>query len=427
MHDDLMTDLVRQYTARTPASGEYSAQLRRHLPGGETRSVTYFEPYPIMLAEGHGARVSDVDGNEYTDALNNYTALVHGHGFGPAADAAIAAIPCGTVFPAPHPAQLRLASLLTGRYPAVDLVRFTNSGTEAALLALRIARRATGRIKVLMFSGGYHGSVPELVDRGPDTITVPYNDADQAADQIDDSVAAVFAEPFLGSSGVIPAAPGFLRQVADLCRAAGSVFVLDEVQALRNAPRGIHAELGLTPDLVVMGKLIGGGFPVGAIGGRRDLMELTSAARPGSLPGSGTFNGNVITMVAGAASLTALDAAAIMTLNGRAASLADRIEAAARRAGMPVSVTRAGSILHVHLLAEPPVNAEQARVVPAGWQAALHLALLLEGVYTAPRGMLNLSTAMNGADLDVLHAGYQTAFQRIRDLASAGPVPASRI
>src|ERR1700730_10744107 len=193
MRGDLMADLVRQYTARTPASREYFGQLRQHLPGGETRSITYFEPYPVVLAEGHGARVRDVDGNEYTDALNNYTALVHGHGFGPATDAAIAAIPTGTVFPAPHPAQLRLATLLTGRYPAVELVRFTNSGTEAALFALRIARRATGRRAVLMFSGGYHGSVPELVDGGPDTITVAYNDAGQAADRIADSVAAVFA------------------------------------------------------------------------------------------------------------------------------------------------------------------------------------------------------------------------------------------
>jgi glutamate-1-semialdehyde 2,1-aminomutase len=418
-------DLIREYQARTPGSGDYHQQACSHLPGGETRAVTHYEPYPIVLAEGHGALLGDVDGNEYVDVLNNYTALVHGHAFGPVVEAVQAALPSGTAFPAPHPAQLRLARMLTERYPAVERVRFTNSGTEAALLTLRIVRAATGRRRVVTFTGGYHGTVPELIDGGADTVRVPYNDVGQAAAVIDSTVAAVFAEPFLGSGGVIPATPEFLQQVQDRARAAGALFVLDEVQSLRNALHGTHATHDLTPDLLMMGKIIGGGFPVGAVGGRASLMDLTSAARPDGLACSGTFNGNVITMTAGAAALAALDGPAISALNTRAQALADQIEAAARRAAVPCSVTRAGSILHVHLLGSAPASAAAADAVPSGRTSALHLALLLEGVYTAPRGMLSLSTALDDSLLARVADGYAYAFLRIRDLVTAADLTAS--
>jgi glutamate-1-semialdehyde 2,1-aminomutase len=414
-------DLTGEFAARTGRSAEHYRQACAYLPGGETRSVTLYQPYPVVLAEGHGAVVRDLDGNEYVDVLNNYTSLVHGHAFGPVLAAVAAALPDGTVFPAPHPAQVRLAEMICDRYPAVPRVRFTNSGTEASLLALRIARAATGRRRIVVFTGAYHGGVPDIIDGGPDTVWVPYNDADQAVAVIDASIAAVFVEPFLGSAGVILAAPGFLARIADRAREVGAVFVLDEVQALRNAPNGTHAALGLQPDLVTMGKIIGGGFPVGAVGGRTELMDLTSAARPGSLSCSGTFNGNVITMAAGAAALAALDGPAIAELNGRARELGSRIEAAAARAGIPASVTRAGSIMHVHLADRAPTSAEQADAVPAAWESALHLALLLEGVYAAPRGMLDLSTVIGDDLLTRVADGYAAAFGRIRDVIASGP------
>ena len=424
-----MTDnelsLAGEYAARTPRSRAYHQQACRCLPGGETRSVTHYKPYPVVLAEGRGAVVCDLDGHEYVDVLNNYTALVHGHAFPPVLAAVQAALPAGTVFPAPHPAQLRLARMLTERYPAVERVRFTNSGTEAALLGLRIARAATGRRRVVTFSGGYHGSVPEIIDGGDQIVRVCYNDAAQAAAEIDSSVAAVFAEPFLGSGGVIPAAPGFLRQIQDRAHAVGSLFVLDEVQSLRNALHGAHASLGLEPDLLLMGKIIGGGFPVGAVGGHASLMDLTSATRPGGLACSGTFNGNVITMTAGAAALAALDGPAISALTERANALADQIETAASRAQVPATVTRAGSVLHVHLLSCRPGTAEAADAAPTAWASALHLALLLEGVYAAPRGMLNLSTALDDSLLARAAAGYAGAFLRIRDLVASRPLTAS--
>jgi glutamate-1-semialdehyde 2,1-aminomutase len=421
------TPTIEEYEARTPLSRTYYEQFCRHLPGGETRSVTQYDPYPVVLTEGHGAVVRDVDGNEYIDVLNNYTVLVHGHGFRPIVEAVQAVLATGVVFPAPHLRLLEMAQIMTGRYPLVERVRFTNSGTEASLLALRIVRAATGRQRVVIFEGGYHGSIPEFLDGGEQTVRVPYNDTDRAVATIDSSVAAVFAEPFLGSGGVIPGTPGFLHAIEDRAHAVGGLFVLDEVQSLRNAFHGMHSSLGLEPDLLVMGKVIGGGFPVGALGGAESLMNLTNTRKGGHLAHSGSFNGNVATMAGGVASLRALDEAAISALNGRAESLADQIEHTARRVGIPASVTRAGSILHVHLVEHRPTNAEADKTVPEAWVSALHLALLLEGVYAAPRGMLNLSTALDDDQLARVAVAYEKAFSRIapfldasRPMTSAG-------
>lgn len=399
----LPPDLVKEYSARTPASRALYHRFVAALPGGETRSVTFYSPYPLVLERGQGAHVVDADGNEYLDVLNNYTALVHGHAAPPIVRAAAAAMAEGTVFPAPTRHQLELAEAIVMRFPAVELVRFTNSGTEASLLALRLARRATGRRGLVMFEGGYHGTAPEFVDDEPDTRRVPYNDLNAVRAAVNERTAAVFVEPFLGSGGVIPARDGFLAGIEAIAASAGALVVLDEVQSLRSHLPGVHGEQGLHPDLITLGKIIGGGFPVGAVGGRGDLMSLTAANRPGAMMHSGTFNGNSVTAAAGLASLRLLDASAIATLNRRAAFLAGRISEAGHRSDLNVAITRYGSIMQVHL--KPGERSITA--------ASLHLALLLEGVYAAPRGMLNLSTALTDADLERVASGYASAFQRL--------------
>ena len=218
----------------------------------------------------------------------------------------------------------------------------------------------------------------------------------------DHDIAAVFAEPFLGAGGVRPAAPGFLAAVAGLARDHDVLFVLDEVQGLRNWSGGEQGRLGLTPDLTLLGKIIGGGFPIGAVGGRADLLELTVAAMtPAYVTHAGTFNGHLAAAVAGTMTLRHLDEAAIARLNDSAGALADQILAGAAAAGVPAEVTRAGSIMNVHL-ARPEQLAD------------LHLALLLNGVYTTPRGMINLSTALSPGDLDDIAAAYTTAFTMVR-------------
>jgi glutamate-1-semialdehyde 2,1-aminomutase len=397
--------LVRAYRERTPGSAASFEAARRVLPGGETRAVTSYPPYPLIITEGHGARLTDADGHVYLDLVNNYTAMVHGSAFGPATEAVAGLLPQGYAFASPHPHQVALAELLAARVPSVQRVRFTNSGTEAALLAARIAARATGRRRLLMFDGAYHGSATPFLPGSPDVVRVPWNDLDAVAALLGrpgHDVGAVFAEPFLGAGGVRPAAPGFLAGVAGLAREHEVLFVLDEVQALRNGFGGEQGRLGLTPDLTLLGKIIGGGFPIGAVGGRADLLELTVASlTPGYVTHAGTFNGHLAAAVAGTMTLRYLDAAAIARLNDAAATLANRIAAGAASAGVPAEVTRAGSIMNVHL-AGP------------GQLADLHLALLLNGVYTTPRGMINLSTALTPGDLDDIAAAYATAFTMLR-------------
>jgi glutamate-1-semialdehyde 2,1-aminomutase len=396
--------LVRAYCERTPGSAASFEAARRVLPGGETRAVTSYPPYPVIVTEGHGARLTDVDGHVYLDLVNNYTAMVHGSAFAPATEAVADLLPQGYAFASPHPYQVALAELLAARVPSVRRVRFTNSGTEAALLAARIVVRATGRRRLLMFDGAYHGSATLFLPGSPDVVRVPWNDLDAVTallGQAGHDVAAVFAEPFLGAGGVRPAAPGFLAAVAALARDRDVLFVLDEVQGLRNGFGGEQGRLGLTPDLTLLGKIIGGGFPIGAVGGRADLLELTVAAMtPGYVTHAGTFNGHLAAAVAGTMTLRHLDAAAISRLNDAAAALAGRIAAAAG-AGVPAEVTRAGSIMNVHLNGP-------------GQLADLHLALLLNGVYTTPRGMINLSTALSPGDLDDIAAAYETAFTMVR-------------
>jgi len=396
-------DLVREYRDRTPASAAAFEAARRVLPGGETRAVTTYPPYPVILTEGQGAWLLDLDGHRYLDLVNNYTSLVHGNAFGPVNDELAELLPRGLAFASPHLHQIALAELLISRLSSVQRVRFTNSGTEASLLAARIVLRATGRDRLLLFDGAYHGSAALFLPGSPSVLRAPWNDLDALTALLDehgDQIAAVFAEPFLGAGGVRPAAPGFLTAVADLARARGALFVLDEVQGLRNGLGGEQGRLGLTPDLTLLGKIIGGGFPIGAVGGRADLLELTVAAStPGNVSHAGTFNGHLAAAVAGAVTLRHLDGEAINRLNESAGALSERIAAAAAAAAVPAEVTRAGSIMHVHL--------------DGAAEVSLHLALLLNGIYATPRGMINLSTALTAADLDAVGAAYETAFGMI--------------
>jgi len=398
-------DLVRAYTERTPGSAAAVEAARRVLPGGETRAVTSYPPYPVIITEGHGARLTDADGHVYLDLVNNYTAMVHGSAFGPAVDAVADLLPQGYAFASPHPYQVALAELISARVPSVQRVRFTNSGTEAALLAARIVSRATGRRRLLMFDGAYHGSATLFLPGSPGVARAPWNDLAAVTallEQPEHDIAAVFAEPFLGAGGVRPAEPGFLAAVAGLAGERGVLFVLDEVQGLRNGLGGEQGRLGLTPDLTLLGKIIGGGFPIGAVGGRADLLELTVAAMtPGNVTHAGTFNGHLAAAAAGMMTLRYLDEAAIIRLNEAAAELASSIVDGATAAGVAAEVTRSGSIMNVHL-GDP------------GQLADLHIALLLNGVYTTARGMINLSTALSPGDLDDIAAAYAAAFTQVR-------------
>jgi len=407
-----LQELKREYQSRTVGSQRLHDRLIHVLPGGETRSVTHFDPYPVAIQAATGATILDVDGNEYIDVLNNYTSLVHGHGYGPAVEAIARATASGLAYSGPHLALLELAELLVARYPAVELVRFTNSGTEAALLALRIARNYTGRQGVIIFEGGYHGAVPQFLDGDPHVVRLPYNEVEQARKAVGSDTAAVFVEPFLGSGGVVSAEGGFLESLRSITAATGTLMILDEVQSLRNHYAGVHGALKIAPDLILMGKIIGGGTPVGAVGGRATVLQSTAPSTRGGLQHSGTFNGNPLTMAAGAAALRGLDQDAIELLNTRSMTLASALEEVIATSGVAAYVTRAGSILHVHSGSVHPAT-RAASVDDVDRAAALHLALLLEGVYAAPRGMLNLSTVLTAGELQTVMGAYSRALARV--------------
>lgn len=405
-------DLVAEYAAARPTSRQIFEQAKQLFPGGETRAVTHFAPFPTIVLEGHGSRLLDADGHSYLDLVNNYTSLVHGNAFPPITEAIAATAATGTVFASMHPAQMALVEALIGRVPAMQSMRLTNSGSEASALGLRIARHATGRRVLVVLEGSYHGAVAPFTPDEPEVRTLPFGELDAIDALIDDDVAAVFAEPFLGAGGVIEVPAEYLRALRDRARQVGAVFVLDEVQSLRNEYHGVGERLGLDPDLVTVAKVIGGGLPIGGVGGRRELLELTSPFRAGRIAHSGTFNGHVVAAAAGLVSVEHLTQAAIDRLNAGAAKLAAAIEGAGVAAGFPVAVGRAGSILNVHP-GEAPVPDPQTAKRHSTARAALHLALLGEGVYTSTRGMINLSTVLTDEELTNAAAAYERAFRRL--------------
>ena len=382
------------YRERTPRSAGLAVRAEAVMPGGDTRSATYHEPYPLTIVEGAGHEIVDVDGNRYFDLIMNYTSLVHGHAYPPIVEAVAGQAARGSAWAARNLPQLELAETLVERIGSVERMRFTNSGTEANLVAIQIARLATGRRKILMARHGYHGSAEETEvgthgHEGPTTLIAPYGDRaafETILVEHGDDIAAVILEPVMGAGGIVEAPAGFLAGVHAAARRARVVFILDEVITLRLAPGGCQERQGIVPDLTTMGKIIGGGLPVGGVGGRADLLALLDP-RTGRATHSGTFNGNPMTTAAGLVSIRELTAERIEVMSRHTERLADGIAAAADAVGVPVEVRRAGSLLAVNLADEAV-------------QSAFHLAALNHGAFFAPRGMIALSTITDDAIVD---------------------------
>ncbi|MCL4559459.1 MAG: aspartate aminotransferase family protein [Chloroflexi bacterium] len=433
MGDALLENLLQKtqstYVQRTPRSQQAHQRARLALPGGDTRSSTYFKPHPVYIARGSGAVIEDLDGNRYLDFLNNYTSLVLGHAHPAVVEAVGAALPDGTVFGAPHLAQVELAERICARMPGIDLVRFCNSGTEAVMYAVRLARIYTGKPLVIKMEGGYHGTSdvleisvhPDVAKAGPPdkplplpesrgippglaevSPVAPFNDAEAVQDLLEEhrgQVAAVLLEPMMGSAGAIPPQPGYLQKLRELTRQYGCLLIFDEVQTMRFSPGGAQALYGVVPDITAIGKIIGGGFPIGGVGGTREIMSVYDPEKPGSVSHGGTFNGHPLAMIAGCATLDVLDQAAIDRLNLLAGKLIQGLREAFAQHGMRGQVTGAGSILNVHFTPQSVVNYRGAESSPEPLTRLLHLLLLERGIYTAKRGMLNISVPMAESDV----------------------------
>jgi glutamate-1-semialdehyde 2,1-aminomutase len=412
------------------------------MPGGSTRTSTWFAPYPVWIREGRGARLTDVDGNDYLDVLNNYTSLIHGHAHPAIVRAIRRQAGRGTAFGAPDRTQVELARLLVERFGA-DQVRFTNSGTEAVMQAVRVARAFTGRRVVAKVEGAYHGSwdgiaastSPDLRRAGPadrpvavpdgpdidasrlrDLVILPFNrldDARRILEGVGEHLAAVIVEPVNARGGMIPADAAFLEGLRAVTRALGAVLILDEVITARLAPGGAQSGYGVRPDLTVLGKIVGGGLPIGAVMGRADMLALVDPRRSGHLEMSGTFNGNPLTMVAGRVAMELMTPGEYERINGLGSRLRAGIEAAGRRAGVPVVATGAGSLLNVHLSSVAVHDYRDMVTLDAARRRRLHLALLEEGIFAASRGLMCISTPMDEGDVDAISAGVGRALGRL--------------
>ncbi|HEX3088400.1 MAG TPA: aminotransferase class III-fold pyridoxal phosphate-dependent enzyme, partial [Ilumatobacteraceae bacterium] len=307
-----------------------------------------------------------------------------------------------------HPAEIRFAELVCNRF-GHQRVRFTNSGTEANLMALTLSRIVTGRSMVMVMFGGYHGGVFYYSHGNAPwnipfpTIVAPYNDLDGCEALIDEyalDLAAVIVEPMLGS-GCVPADARFLSGLANAAQRAGAIFITDEVMTSRHGPRGLADLLGVRPDIATFGKYFAGGFSFGAFAGRADLLDRFDAARPDAIPHAGTFNNNVATMSAGCVVLGELFTSdTAITLTARGEELRGRIDDVLHQHKLPLNITGFGSMNAIHALERRPQNGSDLLDRDPFLQEALFLALLRRGVYTAPRGSLNLGLAVTEWDLD---------------------------
>ncbi|SHJ18196.1 glutamate-1-semialdehyde 2,1-aminomutase [Roseomonas rosea] len=407
---DAVAEARARYAAARPESAAIHAQARGRLAGGNTRSVLFYAPFPTAMERGEGCWLLDVDGNRYLDLCGEYTAGLLGHTDARVAAAVARAMDGGISLAGVGRAEGAFAALMCERFPVLERVRFTNSGTEANLLALAAARAFTGRTAVMAFEGGYHGGVLSYtagqnpVNMPVPTLLVPYNDIEAARTMLrkrGGEIAAVIVEPMLGSGGCIPAAPGFLAMLREETAACGALLICDEVMTSRHGPSGAAALAGVRPDLATFGKWIAGGLTAGAFGGREAVMAVFDGHRPGSLPHAGTFNNNVLSMAAGPVALAeAFPPARAETLFAFGESLRARLNAVFREAGVPACFTGMGSMMTVHFRDPPPDRPYAEGPEEAALRELFFFDMLEAGIYLARRGMVALSLPVGPAEAD---------------------------
>jgi glutamate-1-semialdehyde 2,1-aminomutase len=401
--------MLRRKRSRYTRSEKLFAASSRILPGGVDSPVRAFKSvggHPVFVARARGSRLEDVDGNRYVDYVMSWGPLIHGHAPRGLLKALAAAAARGTSFGAPTELETRLAQRVAMLMPSMERVRFVSSGTEAAMSALRVARAATGRDRIIKFEGCYHGHADAfLVQAGSgamtlgvptspgvpaaaarDTLLARYNDlasVESLFKRHRGAIAAVFVEPIAGNMGVVPPAPGFLAGLRALCDAAGALLVFDEViSGFRAATGGAQKLAGVRPDLTCLGKIIGGGLPVGAYGGRAGVMELVAPAGP--VYQAGTLSGNPLAMTAGLWSLEALTPRLYPRLAKRGARLAAGLADAARAASVPLQVNAFGSMLTPFFTRQPVRDFQSALAADAQAYGRFFHAMLGLGVYPPP-------------------------------------------
>jgi glutamate-1-semialdehyde 2,1-aminomutase len=414
-----VSDEAQRYRDRTPASGRRFEEFRRYLPGGDSRSTIFYPPYPAVLVQGDGCRVVDLDGNRLLDFTGNHSVLVHGYGAPRVVEAIRRQVEQGTCFPGPTEVQLRFARHLVGRIGSLERVRFTNSGTEAVMMAVRGARKFTGRRKIAKLEGGFHGTSEDVMgSEHPDLVVLPADDAGAAVTALEGraaEIAALLVEPVQGSAGMLPLELGYLQALREATRRLGIVLVFDEVVSLRVAYGGAEEHFGTTPDLCCLGKLIGGGLPLGAFGGREEIMRLFDPSHgPPVIPHPGSYNANPVSLAAGLATLELLTREAVARLNAMGERVRAGLAEVFAEAGIPASITGLGSLFGIHLTQGPVRTIRDAARADATLRHRIFLGLFGEGILIDPRGVGTLSTAIGEAELEEFLRALRTVLSRIR-------------
>jgi glutamate-1-semialdehyde 2,1-aminomutase len=419
--DEIDTAIAKasdRFLAARPKTQALHDRAKAVMPGGNTRTVLYTAPIPLRVASAEGAVITDVDGHSYVDLLGEYSAGLYGHSHPRVTRAVGDALKMGINLGAHHGLEVNFAETVTQRF-GLDLVRFTNSGTEANMMALGAARAFTKRSKIMGVRGGYHGGTLYFAPGGVpvnapfDIVLAPFNDiagTRQLITEHSSDLAALIIEPMLGGGGCLPADPDYLSMLREETERHGILLIFDEVMTSRLAPHGLAAQLGITPDLKTLGKYIGGGMSFGAFGGRRDIMEQFDPARPQFLPHAGTFNNNTLTMTAGFAALSEIfTAQACRDLNRRGDGLRERLNDLFMRYQVKLKATGIGSLINIHPLAGDIRTPEDVAKADLRLRQILYLDLLEEGYYVAGRGYMALSLVVSDAHCD----GFCAALERI--------------
>ena len=423
----LVAEAERRYVERNPESRRLHEERSRSMPGGNTRSVIHLEPFPLTIVRGEGALLTDADGHVYIDLLGEFTAGLLGHSHPVVLQAIRDTLDEGISFGAPNRHEGELAAAVCARFPSVELVRFCNSGTEANLLALSLARAATGKDAVMVFAGGYHGAIFFFETAAGSPMNAPfpflvaeYNDADAAVELVArhaHDLAAVLVEPVQGSAGAIPSEPGFLEALREATEAHEVLLVFDEVMTSRLSTGGMQQAVGIAPDLTTFGKYLGGGLAFGAFGGRADLMSRFDPARRDALPHAGTFNNAVLTMAAGAAGLEVYGENEVTRLNELGDRLRDRLNAFAAGRAAPFCATGYGSLVGLHFTRGPVRRRADVQKRP-GLEALLHVSSLERGYSYARRGFVALSLPLTERDVDGFAACVEDVLATVLETAS---------
>ncbi|MFN0160701.1 MAG: aspartate aminotransferase family protein [Burkholderiales bacterium] len=437
---------MRAKTARflepDSATARLNAQAAHLIPGATSRLHYRFKPYPIYARSGRGCRLIDVDGDERIDCLNNMTALIHGHADADVNAAIVAQVERGVSFSEPAEPEVALAGLMRERVPSVEQVHFRSSGTEAVMMAVKLARAFTGRSRIAKFEGAYHGyydyvqmsfsstpanwgtaEAPKSVPSsgglssgvGDEVVVLPFNDrsgVERLLAQHGRQLAALLYEPLSNRAGMVLPQPGFLDFLHEITRAYGIVLVFDEVIAYRLGQAGAQGRYGGKPDLTTFGKIIGGGLPIGAIGGRADILSLLDPAGAGTrVISGGTYSGNPLSAAAGLATLAKLTPAMHARLDALGERMRTGLNAIFRAAGQAAQATGDGSLFQIVPTDRPLTNYRDVPQDAAAfaWLDRLHLELLCCGVIISNRGLSCLSSPMGEAEVDQVLGAFERA------------------